>query len=751
VKIEKGYGMSGNQTSLLAKLLATENITVQQTPGIKTAMFDLKGRVLMLPLWQGISNDLQDLLIVHETGHALDTPDADTYKKAYEDITARIFPNEKISDQLKKTVQGFLNCVEDARIDKRQKRRYPGSRKNYLIGYKELMERDFFGTAKRDINTMNFIDRMNVYFKGGNINMNIEFSPEERVFLKRAEGLETFDEVVALTEEIYKFCKEKLEQQQEMEIDLVEGESEEGEGDDYSDFDGNDNRDTSDDDGEGQGQDEDETDSGESEEKANGVTQGEGDLEAESNKSGDGAGQNTEVPDNVPVSETDQTWQKRSQDIVKDENCHYIYLNMPQVNWDKAINDYKMVLEDWRKEMTTRYFDNDTFLACQKDMTQWKMKEKETISFLVKEFEAKKAAEMYARINIAKTGVIDTNKLHSYKYNDDIFRRLTVIPKGKNHGFIMFLDWSGSMQYNLRNTLKQLFSLCLFCKQIGVPFEVYAFRDCGADNPFTYMNQQNVIGGAPVVMRNFLSSRMNTQELNFAMSMLWYTSGRNYLGCDGLGGTPLNLAIMIAPKMVEDFRAKNKLEIVNTIFMTDGGSDSADGVKNETVPTTGMNNMQRSASRKYFYVDPVTRKTYDYEPWGWMGTQNNTNVLLRILKDRTGCNLVGFYLFERNFKRFMSDFNLWSYTDKDTKIKKFWQDNKFYPVQSAGYDEYYVIDSNAIGDNVNKLEIDNSGEKKMSPKRMAAAFSKFAMKKTVNRVLLRQFVDRIATQSKKVA
>ena len=110
MKIEKGYGMSGNQTSLLAKLLATENITVQQTPGIKTAMFDLKGRVLMLPLWQGISDDLQDLLIVHETGHALDTPDADTYKKAYEGITARIFPNEKVSDQLKKTVQGFLNC-----------------------------------------------------------------------------------------------------------------------------------------------------------------------------------------------------------------------------------------------------------------------------------------------------------------------------------------------------------------------------------------------------------------------------------------------------------------------------------------------------------------------------------------------------------------------------------------------------------------------------------------------------------------
>ena len=64
---------------------------------------------------------------------------------------------------------------------------------------------------------------------------------------------------------------------------------------------------------------------------------------------------------------------------------------------------------------------------------------------MVKEFEQRKAAELYARQNIAKTGVIDTNKLHTYKYNDDIFRRVATIPKGKNHGFVMFLDWSGSI------------------------------------------------------------------------------------------------------------------------------------------------------------------------------------------------------------------------------------------------------------------------------------------------------------------
>jgi hypothetical protein len=728
---------NGNQTSLLAKLLATENITVQQTPGIKTAMFDLKGRVLMLPIWQGISNDLQDLLIVHETGHALDTPDAETYKKAYEGIAARVFPNETISEQLKKTVQGFLNCVEDARIDKRQKRRYPGSRKNYLIGYRELVERDFFGTAKRDINTMNFIDRLNIYFKGGNINYKMEFSPEERVFLKRAEGLETFEEVVGLTEEIYIYCKEKLENQQTMELDLIE--SEEGEDGNDSNID-TDNNGNWDDSIESENA-ENETDSSEGEGKSDALN-GEGDIQSDSVNNGAGPGDF--MPENAPVSETDETWQKKSQDIVKDENSTYVYVNMPQVNWDKAVHDYKVVLDEWLTlEVGRGYISRDVFEFNRKQMTAWKMKEKETISFLVKEFEQKKAAEMYARINISKTGVIDTNKLHSYKYNDDIFRRLTNIPKGKNHGFIMFLDWSGSMQWNLKDTMKQLFSLCLFCKQIGVPFEVYAFKDCGCDNPFTYIGQENVIGGSNLVLRNFLSSRMNIQELNFAMTVLWAASNRNWLTTDGMGGTPLNHAIMIAPKLVEDFRAKNKLEIVNTIFLTDGDSNPSEGIKNETTPRVP------NQSRRYFYVDKVTRKTYDWYPWGYGGTDTNTTTLLRILKERTGCNLVGFFLFGNSFNKFASQFYLKDNYDKLKEIQKFWNDNKFYPIKSAGYDEYYVIDSKALKNSTNELLIDNT--KKNTARQMAKAFSKFAQKKTVNRVLLRQFVDRIAGQSKKVA
>ena len=727
--------MSVNQTSMLAKLLATENITVQQQPNIKTAMFDLRNRVLMLPIWQGISRDLEDLLIVHETGHALDTPGADEYKAAADKLAAKVFPNEKISDRLRQTVQGFINVIEDARIDKRQKRRYPGSRKNYLIGYKELVDRDFFGTANRDINSMNFIDRLNLYFKGGNIHYNITFSPEEKVFLNRVENAETFADVEILSEEIYLYCKQKLEDQQEIEIDLVAEDLEESEDDDF-DLNGNDyGDDFEDDDAEGN------SDQGQAQ-------QGEGDL-APSPSAGKG-GAPSDIPANAPVSHTDETWQKKSEEIVKSENSVFVYVTQPLVNWDKALHDYKKVLADWRglvgQTVGWNHFSKEEYDLCRKQLTEWKMKEKDSISFLVKEFEQRKAAELYAKINVAKTGVIDTNKLHTYKFNDDIFRRISTIPHGKNHGFVMFLDWSGSMSYNLKNTLKQLFSLCLFCKQIGVPFEVYAFKDTDAENPFSYLGKENVISAGNLVLRNFLSSRMNIEEFNFAMTCLWFTGCNGHLATDGLGGTPLNDALMIAPKVINDFKARNKLEITNVIVLTDGESNPSGGIKNETTPRVHGQN------RRYFYVDPATRKTYDWNPYGWGLSDNNTNILLRIIKDNTNCNLVGFYLYDGSFKRLDAMFNLSNYNSEAfVKARKLWNENKFYPVRSAGYDEYYIIDSNALRNITNRLAIDNSGDKKMTTKKMVSAFTKFAQKKTTNRVLLRQFSERIAGHSKKIA
>ena len=59
--------------STLAKLLAEEDINVVHRQQ-ETAAFDVKNRELSLPIWKEMSKDVQDLMTVHEVGHALWTP-----------------------------------------------------------------------------------------------------------------------------------------------------------------------------------------------------------------------------------------------------------------------------------------------------------------------------------------------------------------------------------------------------------------------------------------------------------------------------------------------------------------------------------------------------------------------------------------------------------------------------------------------------------------------------------------------------
>ena len=78
----------------------------------------------------------------HEVGHALFTPDEDWIK------------DHKISPSL-------VNIVEDVRIEKLMKRKYPGLSKTFYRGYAELADEDFFSIADDDLYGMNLADRVN--------------------------------------------------------------------------------------------------------------------------------------------------------------------------------------------------------------------------------------------------------------------------------------------------------------------------------------------------------------------------------------------------------------------------------------------------------------------------------------------------------------------------------------------------------------------------------------------------------------
>ena len=111
----------------LAKLLAMEDIHVRHSSSAQTASFDVHNRVLTLPVWVSLEDFVTDMMTGHEVGHALWTP-AVGWKKA-------------LDEEIHK---GILNIVEDARIEKKIKRKYPGIVRPFLQAYASFIRKKLF-------------------------------------------------------------------------------------------------------------------------------------------------------------------------------------------------------------------------------------------------------------------------------------------------------------------------------------------------------------------------------------------------------------------------------------------------------------------------------------------------------------------------------------------------------------------------------------------------------------------------------
>ena len=180
-----------NQKDQLAKLMATEDLTIVHKK-VPTAYFDMKNRILCCPILKDdISNELYDLFMGHEVGHALHTP--------YEGVHSALTKN--------KTLKGYLNVVEDVRIERKIREKYQGLRKSFYTAYNELMEIDFFGIAKMDLQELSLIDKINLITKVGS-RVAIKLTPAEQEFLDMANACETWDEVVECATAIYEWSKE---------------------------------------------------------------------------------------------------------------------------------------------------------------------------------------------------------------------------------------------------------------------------------------------------------------------------------------------------------------------------------------------------------------------------------------------------------------------------------------------------------------------------------------------------------------
>ena len=727
----------------LAKLLATENLTIEHRK-VSTAYFDVEKRILCLPIWKSASNTVYDLLVGHEVGHALFTP----------------------ADELNDAPRAFVNVLEDARIERMMKLKYPGLRNTFFKGYKELWNDGFFGVSDDDIEKLSLIDRINLFFKG---NSTIDFDSDEQVYVDRAAVTKTFQDVLDLAREMMDRAEEKDQEKiDETEVPEIPfngekdgdgeyelgqkqpapaGQGEEGEGE------------------KGQGR----PDLGEDDTDFDDEFEDEG-LDYDTGVVGGGTNLETEFRETECV--TDEALAESIETLVDEDSREWVYLTMPKItNIDKLIIDNKKIREDLEKHFDDEYA-KELDPSENSDWRQYQIKEQKdaidtgrrhyqtfkkstgkTVNYLLKQFEMKKSADQYKRQATSKTGVINTQSLYKYKLTEDIFKKITVIPDGKNHGLVMFLDWSGSMSQCLLDTLKQTYNLVWFCKKANIPFRVYGFQS-GYHNSYRYgsglhegiehkANQLAI--GDDFRLLEFLSSRQNNRSLEASMKILYLQvfAMNNYnIKANqpyGLGGTPLAEAIYCAKTIVAQMRAQEKVQKVNVVCLTDGEANPM----NYTAESEHFEELRQrnicSGSQVFVLRDKSTgyQKRLNGSPY------LTTKEIVSYMRSITDYNWIGIRLCSKSeVNRVIR--NITDNFDDIQKYDKLWKKEKFISiVDDAGFNEAFFMPDRNNGSDSEELEIKQKGVEATRAE-LNRAFKKHMSSKMQNKTILNKFIEHIA-------
>ena len=708
--------------SQLAKLLATEDLVVENK-NVETAYFNVHTRVLTLPNWQHASAVVYDLLVGHEVGHALYTPDIDWSK------------DRKIPPQ-------FVNVAEDVRIEKMMKRRYPGLSKSFWGGYKELSEEDFFQIKDENLELLNLADKINLFYKIGKF-VDVPFNDVEKDIMHRSGLTETFEEVLDIAEEIYKYCLDQQEKESKINFDnhgMPQGSGSDQQGE------------------EGEEQEQEFSVSGDSQESS-GSDESEGDEddgEVKQQQQGMGGGDTSD-----PDVKTMSAFEENLRDQLVDPHAHdNVYAELPELNLDRVIvsNDeiHQRCVSQWNAEVEVRT--DVIFYHVDAQYKEFKKSAQKEVNYLVKEFECRKSASAYARASISKTGVLDCSKLHTYKYNEDLFRKVTTFADGKNHGLVFVLDWSGSMGNVMLDTMKQLFNLVWFCKKVGIPFDVYAFTNDYPRNDGTgiaelsYEKKDGLVQVREFFsMMNILTSKVKARELEQQMLHMYRIA--NYFSANWgvpynvplglyLSGTPLNEALVSLKQIIPQFRTQNNVEKVQCVILTDGEAPPLKYHKEfagrpYAEPYLGVGGLSCNS----FIRDRKTGNTYSMEQdWGNQTRFSHTDTMLRLLRDRMpSVNFIGIRVLEsRDANHFIRQYTGYNLTEFN-KVSSQWKKNKSFSLKDTGYHKYFGLSSNAMNQET-EFEVQEGATKTQ----IKSAFIKSLRTKKMNKKILGEFIELIA-------
>ena len=734
-----------NHKTTLAKLLAKEDITVQYG-NYHTAWFDIKDRVLGLPQWKDMGNDVTDLLIGHEVGHALYTP-----FEGWHDSP----------EKLEGCPRTYINVIEDARIERHIKQNYAGLIGPMSRGYKKLFEDGFFGEdlLDTDWDNVKLIDKINLKAKVGNL-LDVPFSAEEMVFYNRAMKTETFEQVTELVRDILAYTKENTpELIQQPEPQKPEG----GET-------GEENQPNTD--AESGPSAHDDYDKEESNEKQN--TQ----PEAKSNESDEGGESTEDKPaegdanddaqsqgnvENQPVEEdisaTDEAFRRKEHTLLdRDERGNQVQVgNEPRKEIrDRMVISYDELAKDraLRTDIATYEYRKDEFKMYMKDV-------KRNVNYAVKEFEMRKAAFRYSRAQTAKTGSIDVNRLWSYKTNEDIFSRVTKLADAKNHGMMMLIDYSGSMCGTMGQVMDQLLHLVTFCKAVNIPFDVYGFtssntnlgRDGWGDTSEDYsgpITREGEIAHCGLSLPQIVSSKLKKGQYEEAMFHIWLrkelaTANYSYdermilSKFEEYGSTPLNEALINSHRLIKEFKNKNAVDKMNLVVISDGDANRVSVCRSREVDYANIDLYGKT-------IINVDGKKITMPDRGRQGTK----ALLESLQKRFGVKTIGFFIADgsSNFWYKISDakcdgegFGIHDNDERKPYNRQYAKHKCVTFTDTLGYNEFYIVKH---GNALNTEDDGFAPNEDATKGQITSQFKKYSKSKKNNKTLLTNFGKAVA-------
>ncbi len=715
--------------------MASENVAINHDPNATTASFDLVARRLTLPVYKSMSDDLYEMLLAHEVGHALWTPLAGWHKSLSE--RGRSF-------------KSFLNVVEDVRIERKIKQKFPGVTKKFHSAYKELLDMDFFGLTshKVDVKELPFIDRLNIAAKVGPL-MGVPFSVAEEDLFEQAQSLETFEEVQEFAGRLYDMEVAAMQFRSQKGLlggfkdafdGLVPGsgdsgeESEDGDATDGDQVDSNDDQVPED---QNVNVDELEETEEDAEDDENRPTRGGGDNDYRQKI-------NEAVSDAEPVSFTDTQFHEREDQLAAGSTNYwsskiksYIF-NIRDIDLSKFVAPASKVVEN-----AVTYNSGWQPAARHKDdLVAFLKSEEKAINHLVNDFTMKQNAHRYAHASQGKSGKLDMKNLHNYKLVDDLFLRATKVPKGKNHGMVLFFDQSGSMEGIYKQTIQQMIIMIEFCRRLSIPVEVYGFCDAVASRQAYFgINDANASGmwlssdsDTDVVLSNqnhlkqYVSVGMSTEEYKKALLALWMICSDHSVPNETLWSTPLNTALVLSRQIVNNFKKATKIDVANVIFLTDG--DASDGIVGKR-------------GESYNEVRYVCDGYMSAKPRAYGSQQGQTAVLADLMKRVTGANYIGVFLTSQT-KSLKGEINAhnqdWIQTNKPLVGDP--KNDNFVMTQNYGFNSYFI--TKRLSRPQSTMDLSAVNEKSTTNK-LSQVFSQQATTLAQSRAFLSLFASEISS------